>query len=30
VIYNNGAESGTSISLQFPFKRKLQRWKILA
>jgi phosphoglycerate-specific signal transduction histidine kinase len=25
VIYNNGAESGTSISLQFPFKRKLQR-----
>ena len=22
VIYNNGAESGTSISLQFPFKRK--------
>ena len=25
VIYNNGAESGTSISLQFPFKRKLQK-----
>lgn len=25
VIYSSGAESGTSISLQFPFKRKLKK-----
>ncbi len=25
VIYNSGAENGTSISLQFPFKRKLKK-----
>ncbi len=28
VIYNSGAENGTSISLQFPFKRKINKWKI--
>lgn len=27
VIYNSGSGNGTSISLQFPFKRKFKKWK---
>lgn len=29
VIYNSDSENGTSISLQFPFKRKLTKWKLI-